>query len=165
MFFFVKIIPVRIFVGKKNSQQKNSSLAFFADFFSSDKVIDLSRSPFADNEVGDILVYNKELGDNSILWHHSDIPGDLWVTGTSDIAPEMSYAASFRPISVDPTFNFGAFDVNPFTYKSFMFRCKLKNAAQKSVPAMMIGSTIIQHSKTAGTYEFPKRSMAMKCKL
>ena len=40
---------------------------------------DLSRSTFADNEVGDILAFDEELGDNSIFWHHSDIPEDLWV--------------------------------------------------------------------------------------
>ena len=116
------------------------------------QLIDLSGSPFADNEVGDILAYSEELGDNFILWHHSDIPEDLWVIGTNDIASEMSKAASFRPISVDPTFNFGVFDVTPFTYRSFMFQCKSKNVAQKWVPATMIGPTIIQHSKTADTY-------------
>ena len=79
------------------------------------QLIDLSRSPFADNKVGDILAYNEELGDNSILWHHSDIPENLWVIGTNDIASEMSNAASFRPISVGSTFNFGVFDVTPST--------------------------------------------------
>ena len=49
------------------------------------QLIDLSRSPFVDNEVG----------DKSILWHHSGIPEDLWVIGTNDIAFEMSKVASF----------------------------------------------------------------------
>ena len=118
-------------------------------------LIDLSCSPFADNEVGDILAFNEELRDNSISWHHSDIPEDLWVIGTNEIASEMSNAASFRLISVDPTFDFGVFDITPFTYRSFMFQCKSKNVAQKWVPATIIGPTIIQHS----------RSIAKKCKL
>ena len=47
-----------------------------------------------------------------------------------------------------------------------MLQCKSKNVAQKWVPAMiMIGPTIIQHSKTADTYETAMRSIAMKCKL
>ena len=50
------------------------------------------------NEVGEILAYNEELGDKSILWHHSDIPEDLWVIGTNGIASGMSNAANFRPI-------------------------------------------------------------------
>ena len=31
-----------------------------------------------DNEVGDILVYNKKLNNDAILWHHSDIPDHLF---------------------------------------------------------------------------------------
>ena len=77
----------------------------------------------------------------------------------------MSNAASFRRYSVDPTFNFGVFDVTPFTYRIFMFQSKSKNIAQKWLPATMIGPTIIQHSKTADTYETAMRSIAMKCKL
>ena len=38
------------------------------------QLIDLPRSSFMDNEVGDILDYNKELNNDAILWHHSDIP-------------------------------------------------------------------------------------------
>ena len=38
------------------------------------QLIDLPRSSFVDNEVGDILDYNKELNIDAILWHHSDIP-------------------------------------------------------------------------------------------
>ena len=125
------------------------------------QLTDLLRSPFAYNEVGNIFAYNKELGDNSVLWHHSDIPEDLWVIGTNDIAFEMSNAANFRPISVDPTFNFGVFNVTSFTFRSFMVQCKSKNVAQKWVSATMIGP----HSKTADTYETSIRSIAKKCKL
>ena len=41
------------------------------------QLIDLPRSSFMDNEVGDILDYNKELNNDAILWHHSDIPIEL----------------------------------------------------------------------------------------
>ena len=47
-----------------------------------------------------------------------------------------------------------------------MFQCKSKNVTQKWVPeTMMIGPTIIQHTKTADTYKTAMRSIAMKCKL
>ena len=70
------------------------------------QLTDLSRSSLMDNEVGDILAYNEELNNDAILWHLSDIPDDLWVTGTENIAVEMANAITL-PISVDPTFNFG----------------------------------------------------------
>ena len=149
-----------------NAAQSGNEDNDYADLPSSKKqLIDLSRSLFVDNEVGDTLAYNEELGDNLILWYHSNIPEDLWVIGTNDIASEMSKAAIFRPISVDPEFNFGIFDVTPFIYRSFMFQCKSKNVAQKWVHATMIGPTIIQHSKIAATYETAMRSIALKCKL
>ena len=34
------------------------------------QLIDLSRSSLMDNEVGDILVYNKESNNGAIVWHH-----------------------------------------------------------------------------------------------
>ena len=43
------------------------------------QLIDLSRSSLIDSEVGDILAYNEELNNGAIVWHHSDIPDNLWV--------------------------------------------------------------------------------------
>ena len=84
------------------------------------QLIDLSRSSLMDNDVGDIIAYNEELNNDAIVWHHSDIPDDLWVTGTENVAVEMSNAI-ILPISVDPTFNFGAYDITLFTYGSVVF--------------------------------------------
>ena len=36
------------------------------------QIIGLCRSQHADHEVGDILGYNEELGDDSILWYFSE---------------------------------------------------------------------------------------------
>ena len=139
-------------IAHNNAAQSGNEGNDFGDLPRSKKqLIDLSCFPFADNEACDILAYNEKLGDKSILWHHSDIPEDLYVIGTNSIASEMSNAASFKHISVDPTFNLGVFDVTPFTYRSFIFQCKSKNTAQKWVPATMIEQTIIQHSKAADT--------------
>ena len=87
-----------------------------------------------DNEVGDILAYNEELNSDAIVWHHSDIPDYLWVIGTENIAVEMANAITL-PISVDPTFNFCAYDITSFTYRSVVFQRKSKNVAKKCVPA------------------------------
>ena len=46
-------------------------------------LIYLLRSSLMDNEVGDILAYNKELNNDAILWHHSDIPDHLFLSGFS----------------------------------------------------------------------------------
>ena len=54
------------------------------------QLIDLSRFPFDDNGVGDILAHNEEKGDNSVLWHYLDIPEDPWVIGTNQIASELA---------------------------------------------------------------------------
>ena len=101
------------------------------------ELIDLSRSSLIDSEVGDILAYNEELNNGAIVWHHSDIPDNLWVIWTENIAVEISNAITL-PISFDSTFNFGACDITPFTYRSVVFHCKSKNVAKKWVPATMV---------------------------
>ena len=35
-----------------------------------------------ENEAGDILAYIEEPNNDAIVWHHSDIPDNLWVIGT-----------------------------------------------------------------------------------
>ena len=72
-----------------------------------------------------------------LYWHHSDISEDLWVLGTKNITIEISNAITL-PISVDPTFNFGAYDISPFIYRSVVFQCKSKNLAKKWVPVTMV---------------------------
>ena len=63
-----------------NSHQNESDNRDFGDLPRSKKqLIDLQQLPSAENEVGDILPYNEELGENPILWYHGDIPPDLRV--------------------------------------------------------------------------------------
>ena len=69
------------------------------------------------------------------------------------------------PKSVDPTFNFGVYDIIPFTYISVVFQCKSKNPAKKWVLATMVRPTKIYHNKSAGTYESAMRCIAKKCDL
>ena len=67
------------------------------------QLIDLSRSQLADNKVGDILTYIEELGDSGIIWHHSDIPDDLWLLETNIMTNELSNATKVLPTSANPT--------------------------------------------------------------
>ena len=117
------------------------------------QLIDFYRSQSADNEVGDILGYNNELGNDSILWYHGDIPTDLWVIGIKEMVAEIPVASECNPLSIDPTFNFGEYEVTPLTYRNMLFKCKSKNTMNTWVPATMIGPVIIQHDKSAETYD------------
>ena len=109
--------------------------------------------------MGDILAYNEELHNDTIVWHHSDIPGDLWVIGTENIAVEMSNAITL-PKSVDSTFNFGAYNITLLIYSSVVFQSKSKNVAKKWIPATIVGPSIIHHNKSVDAYESAMRCIA-----
>ena len=70
-----------------------------------------------DNEVEMLLSYNSELEDDEIVFYHGDIPQDLWVIGTERMLSELCQASNGQPISVDATFNHGALEVTPLTYR------------------------------------------------
>ena len=78
---------------------------------------------------------------------------------------EFSNATKVLPISVDPTFNFGRYEVTPFTYRSVAFECKPRNVIKTWVPVTVIGPTIIQHTKFDETYELAMRSIAKKMQI
>ena len=126
------------------------------------QLIDLCRSQHADNEVGDILGYNEELGDDSILWYHGDILTDLWVIGTKEMLAEIPRASKYFPLSVDPTFNFGAYEVISVTHCNMLFECKSRNIRNKWVPATRIGPVIIQHNKSTPYYNTTLSCIAKK---
>ena len=67
-------------------------------------------------DVESMLAFNEELSPNNIIWYHGDIPSDLWMLGDRFMKTGLVNAAFTQPISIDPTFNFGAYDVTPFTY-------------------------------------------------
>eukprot|EP00112_Aurelia_sp_Birch-Aquarium-sp1_P020999 Seg5543.1 transcript_id=Seg5543.1/GoldUCD/mRNA.D3Y31 product="Mitogen-activated protein kinase kinase kinase 13-B" protein_id=Seg5543.1/GoldUCD/D3Y31 len=75
----------------------------------------LSKNSRQEYEVEAILAYDHELEENGIVWAHSDIPNDLWVIGTSRMANILKSAGEGLPISIDPTFNHGAYEVTPVT--------------------------------------------------
>ena len=113
-------------------------------------------------EVGDILGYNEELGDDSIPSYHGDIPTDLWVIGAKETLVEIPRASKYFPLSVDPTFNFGVYEVTPVTYRNMLFECKSRNMGNVWVPATMIGPVIIQHDKSTPSYDAALSCIAKK---
>ena len=170
LFFVIKRSTLQIFkkqvsqTGKRvisvlydNKTQMQNEDRDYSDLPRSKKqLIDLPRSSLMNNEVRDILAYNKELNNDATLWHHSDIPDDLWVTENENIVVEMSNGITL-PISVDPTFNFGAYDITPLTYRIALFQCKSQNLSKKWVPATVVRPAIVYQNKSPNTYELAMR--------
>ena len=111
-----------------------------------------------------ILAYNEELHDK-IIWHHSDLPDDLWVLGTSKMRTEIINSVNKRPLSVDPTFNFGAFEVTPITYRHHFIESRSKNIDGEWTDAVIIGPTIVHHGKSEEVYDIGISSVARKARL
>ena len=129
------------------------------------QLLDLCRTQFADNEVEDILAYNEELRDGSIIWYHGDIPSDLWVIEKENMPAEILSSSKTFPLSIDPKFNFGTYEVTPLTYRNDLFESKSKNVKDIWVPATIIGPVIIQHDKSTQTYETALMCIAKKIDL
>eukprot|EP00112_Aurelia_sp_Birch-Aquarium-sp1_P019608 Seg4881.2 transcript_id=Seg4881.2/GoldUCD/mRNA.D3Y31 product="Serine/threonine-protein kinase TAO3" protein_id=Seg4881.2/GoldUCD/D3Y31 len=116
-------------------------------------------------EVEAILVYDNELEGNGIIWSHNDIPNDMWVLGTKRMADSLKIAATAYPISIDPTFNHGAYEVTPVTYRHPFIEAKSKNVVGKWSDAVMIGPTILHHEKTEDAFDCGIRPIARKAGL
>ena len=68
-------------------------------------------------EVESILGCNAELEQEEIIWFHQDLPSDLWVCGTNAMISDIQRSGAGMPLSIDPTFNHGKFEVTPLTYR------------------------------------------------
>ena len=77
----------------------------------------------------------------------------------------MSLLKISLPISLNPTFNFGAYNITPFTYKSVVFQWKCKSTVEKWVAATMVEHTIIHNNKSADTYKSKMRCIVKKFNL
>ena len=111
------------------------------------QIYDLAKSNGGDlGEVESILGCNAELEQDEVIWFHQDLPSDLWVCGNSTIIGDMQHAGSGLPLSIDPTFNHGKFEVTPFTYRHHCIEAKSKNKPGVWKPAVMLGPTIIQQN-------------------
>ena len=79
---------------------------------------------------------------------------DLKQISSFSIIAEMSKASELSALSVDGSFNFGKFEVTPFTYRHPNIECKSKNIPEAShnMPATIIVPTLIQAYKKQETY-------------
>jgi len=70
------------------------------------------------NEIGDLLQY-KMNREEPIVFEHHDVPEDLWLLAKPHMTTDLSrFCTSDQlsyPLSVDPAFNFGKFEVTHFT--------------------------------------------------
>lgn len=81
------------------------------------------------------------------------------------MASHLKNSVGGLPISIDPTFNFGAFEVTPLTYRHHIVESKSKNFAGKWNPALLLGPTLIHHSKTEDVFDTGLRVMSRKTEL
>ena len=115
------------------------------------QVYDLNRNMKKTDQVDELLQYSKHREEAIVIEHH-DVPEDLWVLGKSHMTNDLSRFCTSElvnhPFSVDPTFNFGQYDVTPFTYKHLFLKSKRTGLAPT-----FVGPTAIHHSKQKSVYK------------
>ena len=104
----------------------------------------------ADDPVNDLLVYARHK-ENSPVLHHCDVPTDTWVLGTEVMCSDISHFITSEklsyPLSIDPTFNMGPFEVTPVVYKHLF----LKSRRTGKNP-IFLRLTMLHHRKTVENY-------------
>ena len=99
----------------------------------------------------ELLNYAKET-DEKILISHHDFPEDLWILGTDQMCHDLNRFCTSEllsyPLTVDPTFSFGKYDVTPFCYRHLFLKSK-----RTQVPPVFLGPTALHHSKAKATYK------------
>ena len=85
----------------------------------SEILYDLKRKAKTEDQVDELLLHSKSKDEPFIIEHH-DVPEDLWVLGKAHMNRDLSRFCTSEirshPFCVDPTFNFGKFEVTPFSY-------------------------------------------------
>ena len=108
------------------------------------------------DDVADLLKYARDKDD--LVLHHADFPDDLWVLGTTVMCQDLERFTTSdilsHPVSIDPTFNMGQFEVTPIVYKHLFLKSKRMGESP-----IFLGPTMIHHKKTYETY----RTFASKC--
>lgn len=114
------------------------------------QLYDLKNKMKQVDQVDELLQYAKQLEKPIVLEHH-DVPEDLWVLSkphmTADLSRFCTSEVLSHPFSVDPTFNFGKFEVTPFTYKHLFLKSKRTGTAP-----VFLGPTAIHYSKQKAVY-------------
>lgn len=101
--------------------------------------------------VEDLVVYARHK-DEKVALRHEDIRLDLWVLGTdimcSDLVKFSCSENLSHPISIDPTFNMGQYEVTPVVYKQMFLRTK-----RYGQNLVFLGPTMLHHKKNFDTYK------------
>ena len=115
------------------------------------QVYDIQRQMRKVDEIDELLQYTKNSEESIVLEHH-DLPEDLWVLAkphmTTDLLRFCTSDQLNHPLSVDPTFNFGKFEVTPFTYKHLFLKSKWTGVAPS-----FLGPTATHYSKHKSGYK------------
>ena len=74
----------------------------------------------------------------------------------------MRHGSLLHPLSVDPTFNHGEFEVTPFTFRSHIFDSKSKNITAKYVKATLPGPVVLHHGKKENIFTLAFKVIAEK---
>ena len=112
--------------------------------------------------VDDLLVYAR-LKEQKVVLRHQDMPTDLWVLGTDvmcrDLPKFTTNASLSHPLSIDPTFNMGQFEVTPVVYKHLFLTSKRTGNSP-----IFLGPTMIHHRKDYQTYKVFSSTCVSVCK-
>ena len=125
------------------------------------QIYDLKSKMRKTDEIEELLIYSKQK-DHTIIIEHHDVPEDLWILGKKHMCQDLSaFCASEtlrHPFSVDQTFNFGHFEVTPFSYKHLLLTSK----RTKDSP-VFLGPTAIHYSKTKIAFKKTASAVVSSC--
>ncbi len=78
------------------------------------------------------------------------------------MASNLSNIYGALPVSIDPTFNFGAQEVTPLTYRHPPVEAKSKNVPGQWTDMLLIGPIILHHQKNKEVFDCEVSAMARK---
>lgn len=115
-----------------------------------------------EDPVDDLMNYARHKEEQVVLLHE-DIPVDLWVLGTDtmckDVGRLSSSESSSHPMSIDPTFNMGQYEVTPIVYKHLLLASKRTGESP-----IFLGPTMLHHKKNVDTYKVFAATCVASCK-
>lgn len=104
------------------------------------------------DEISYLLGFNEQL-DRKFVLHHEDVPYDLWVLGTQRMCNDLQDLTGYLPVSADPTYGMGKFEVLIISYKHRFLETKSKNMSNCWERTTLLGPAAIQHDKSERTYD------------
>ena len=118
---------------------------------SSKQMYDLKYNSRKADDIAELLFYSKQKDGESLILEHHDVPEDVWILGKKHMCQDLlrffSSKTLSHPFSVDPTFNFGHYEVTPFSYKHLLLKSKRTKDAH-----VFIGTAAIHYSKNKNTF-------------